>query len=155
MPNNSRARITPRPFALPACTLALLTGLAMCVTGCGDQQTILEATENVRAPDGVLPQAGPKFCSAQRPAAQFACRTNVSCLEYLPEYEIPVADLEVECEDDGGELVKHCAAGDLRVLGACVENDRLSIAYSEADQAKTWCEEETYEWVPCPSSEAP
>jgi|GEM_PF-2067497 len=155
MQNDSAVRDGRYSISISTISLYVFIGLTLCVSGCGDEQTILEAVEDVKAPDGVLPQAGPKFCFDQRPAAQFACRTDFSCIEYLPEYEIPIVELQAECENDGGALVKHCAEGDRQVLGACVEDDRLSIAYDDPNQAQTTCEEETYEWVSCPTPEAP
>ena len=144
-----------RQFSLPGYILCFMAAVVMFVTGCGDEETILEAVENVKAPDGVLPKEGPKFCFDQRPPAQFACRTDTSCIEYLPEYQTPEAELGAECENDGGQLVKHCAVDDTRIVGACVVNGTLNVAYSDAAEAQKDCEQDAFEWVACPIAETP
>ena len=149
--SNLYMRTVPRTVCL-ASFIAILT---LAIPGCGDEQTILESVENVKAPDGVLPREGPKFCFDQRPAAEFACRLGDACVEYLADAVIPIIALRTDCVEDGGQLVTHCAVEDKTVLGACVENDLLRISYSDADGSKTDCKFDAYEWISCPVSDAP
>ena len=149
--SNLHMRTVPRTV----CLASFIAVLTLALTGCGDEQTIIESVENVRAPDGVLSREGPKFCFDQRPPAEFACRLSTACIEYLPDAEIPIAALRAECNEDGGQLVTHCAVEDNTVLGACVENDLLRISYSDANISKTDCEFDAYEWISCPVSDAP
>ena len=149
------SRMHTRQFATPRYVLCLMATFGMILMGCGDEQTILAAVENVKVPDGVLPKEGPKFCFDQRPPAQFACRTNTSCIEYLPVSEIPIAELHEECMVDGGQLVKHCAVDDTRVVGACVDGRALNVAYSDAAKAQKDCEMDSFEWVACPFAGTP
>ena len=122
--------------------------------GCGDEQTIEEAAGDVRAPDGVLPMAGPKFCDARRPDASVACRKGESCIEALLEYTGDIEAMRQECIDDGGQLLATCTATDNTVLGACVENDILRVSYSDADAAQETCREDQFDWIACPSSDS-
>jgi hypothetical protein len=136
-------------------TLILAYFLIMCSSGltisCSDVQTIEEAAADGTAPDGVLPNAGPKFCDDRRPPASVACLSGESCVEYLPEYMGDVDILREECINDGGQLVDHCAATDQSTLGACVEGDRLRISYTDAEIAQEDCAFDEYEWIECPS----
>jgi hypothetical protein len=139
-----------RPLFL-SCVLAVFI---LPIVGCDDEQTVVGSVANVSAPDGVLPEAGRKFCFDRREQAPTACRKGLSCMEALPGVELPIAEFELECEADGGELVEHCAAFEDTILGVCLEFDRLRVFYGNAEEAERHCEEDDFEWLSCPASEA-
>ena len=121
--------------------------------GCGDDQTIEEAAADVRAPDGVLPVAGPRFCDVRRPDAPVACLQGESCIEALPEFTGDAEAMREECINDGGQLLATCATTDNTVLGACLENDILRVSYRDADTAQETCTVDQFDWIACPSSD--
>ena len=128
-----------------------VVGLSLCMLGCGDGT---EGDEDINL-EGILP-AGPKFCSSARPPAPFACRgESGACNETLPEAVISVEAARQECQDDGGELVRHCTVDVKPVLGACVEGSWLRFAYEGDSSAQGDCEADQFEWVACPTATAP
>ena len=130
--------------------VAICALFALAAFGCGDDRTIADAANEIDVPNGVIPM-GPKFCSAARPPAPFACLSDGGgCIEYLPEAELDREVLVQECEADGDTVVEHCTTDGRPVVGACNEGDRLLFSYNVADDAQTACELDNLEWLACP-----
>ena len=140
------------PAQLRLRTLGILAVLLFSMTGCGEDESPIDARDITRQAEDILPPAGPKFCHVTRPAAPTACLTDTGCLELLPDADVNVAQLEAECADDGGRIVEHCAKSAEPIIGACVEDDRLRVQFDSHDEWRESCNLDGYEWVSCPSS---